>query len=311
MASKLSVGRKTAHEWLDVDLIDNKAKCKHCGLEVSNKIERIRLHLKKCEKFVSQKEDSDEPDVKRPKQEDLPGPSRSMKQAKLQEFVMKTTEQKKDKLDAMVADFFYANNIPFNVAESTYFKALIEELRPGYKPPSSRQISGALLNKAAKSVDDKLKTELKNACVTLVQDGWSNIKHDAIVGTSIHTGSRSFLLEAEEAGIDKKTAEFCAEKACDAIKNIKDVYEKDVFAICSDNENKMKAMKEIVKQTYPDIIAIGCSAHYMNLVEKEVTPNTILKQLVEVQKYFMNVHLAHAWLKEKSCLAPVIPNATR
>ena len=123
-------------------------------------------------------------------------------------------------------------------------------------------------------------------------------KRDAILGTSLHTGANTFLLEAKEAGTEKKTAEFCAEKVCEAIQHIKEVYKKDVFAVCTDNENKMKAMKEIVKQTYPKMITIGCSAHYMNLVEKEVTPNTILKQIVEVQKYFMNVHWAHAWLKK-------------
>ena len=52
----------------------------------------------------------------------------------------------------------------------------------------------------------------------------------------------------------------------------------------------MKSMKEILKENHPNLITVGCSAHYMNLVEKEVTPRTVLKYIVEVQKYFMNVH---------------------
>ena len=95
------------------------------------------------------------------------------------------------------------------------------------------------------------------------------------------------------------------------IDHIKTTFEKEVFAICTDNENKMKSMKEIVKKTHSGIVTVGCSAHYINLVEKEVTPTTVLKHLIEVQKYFMNTHLAHAWLKEKGGLAPQLPNATR
>jgi hypothetical protein len=52
-------------------------------------------------------------------------------------------------------------------------------------------------------------------------------------------------------------------------------------------------MKEILKETYPNLITYGCSAHYLNLVEKEVTPKAILKQVVEVQKYFRNHHQPH------------------
>jgi len=55
----------------------------------------------------------------------------------------------------------------------------------------------------------------------------------------------------------------------------------------------------------------GCAAHYLNLVEKEVSPRTVLSKVVEVQKYFRNHHLPQAWLREKGGLSPQIPNDTR
>lgn len=66
-----------------------------------------------------------------------------------------------------------------------------------------------------------------------------------------------------------------------------------VFAVCTDNENKMNKMKEILKEKYPNLLTYGCSAHYLNLIEKEVTPKTILKHIVEIQKYFRNHHQPH------------------
>ena len=64
--SKLSVGKKKAPEWNDVEMTDdNKAKCKHCSLVISSKVERIRLHLPKCSKFNAKDDNSSEPEEKR------------------------------------------------------------------------------------------------------------------------------------------------------------------------------------------------------------------------------------------------------
>lgn len=84
-----------------------------------------------------------------------------------------------------------------------------------------------------------------------------------------------------------------------------------VFAICTDNENKMKRMREILLQNSPKLLTYGCSAHYMNLAEKELGSNVIIKHIVEVQKYFRNVHQARGWLEEKGGVVPQLPNETR
>ena len=53
-------GRKEAPEWSQVLKIDNstKVKCKTCSLDISNKIERIREHLKKCKPLLSESTES-------------------------------------------------------------------------------------------------------------------------------------------------------------------------------------------------------------------------------------------------------------
>ena len=40
------------------------------------------------------------------------------------------------------------------------------------------------------------------------------------------------------------------------------------------------------------LVTYGCSAHFLNLVEKEVTPKS-MRHIVEVHKYFSNHHQAH------------------
>ena len=42
---------------------------------------------------------------------------------------------------------------------------------------------------------------------------------------------------------------------------------------------------------------------------KEISSFNILNQVVEIQKYFRNVHQPHGWLKEHDCLMSQIHNS--
>lgn len=70
-----------------------------------------------------------------------------------------------------------------------------------------------------------------------------------------------------------------------------------MFAICTDNENKMIAMRNKVHDEYPDILVYGCNAHYLNLLENDITPRTVIGNIEKVQKYFRNHHQPHVCFK--------------
>ena len=46
-------------------------------------------------------------------------------------------------------------------------------------------------------------------------------------------------------------------------------------------------------------------------MENNVSPKLILKQIVEVQGYFMNHYQPSAWLTEKNGAKPQLPNSRR
>lgn len=53
-------------------------------------------------------------------------------------------------------------------------------------------------------------------------------------------------------------------------------------------------MRSKIEDKYPDILTYGCSSHYLNLLEKEVTPNSVNTEIR------LNTEiLPHGWLKEK------------
>lgn len=112
-------------------------------------------------------------------------------------------------------------------------------------------------------------------------------------------------------GLKKKVPEYCAEIALQSIEECKLKFGKQIFAVCTDNEYKMEKMRDLIKEHHPNVLMFGCSAHFLNLVAKEISPTSILNQVVEVQKYFRNHHKPHGWLKDYDCLMPQIPNNTR
>ncbi|KAB7496884.1 Transitional endoplasmic reticulum ATPase [Armadillidium nasatum] len=111
----------------------------------------------------------------------------------------------------------------------------------------------------------------------------------------------------------RKMLDYCLKCLKEAVGEVKEKYNSKVFAFCSDNEAKMKLLKEKMKEDdeLKTIISYGCSAHYINLLEQEVTPNSVLKYIIQIQKFFRNHHQPHGWLKEKGGLMPQIPNDTR
>jgi len=76
---------------------------------------------------------------------------------------------------------------------------MIQNLRPGYKPPSSNMIGGQLLDITYEKFEIDLKEKLKSKSLTLTIDGWSNVRNDSIQAISLHTSTKSFLFDAYDA----------------------------------------------------------------------------------------------------------------
>lgn len=221
-----------------------KDKCKHCGSEVSRKIERLSSHLLSCIKYKSTLNQSKEYDIiKKSHLNHLIPSTSSMQHSKvyqtsLTEHIISTTPEKKLLIDEEVAKFFYANAISFNAADSAAYSTMFSVTRPGYKPPNRKQLSGPLLDKVEESVSKQLANQLKECTITLIQDGWSSIKNDPIIASSIHTGTvvgpQTFLLNTVDCSSESKTADYCFNLISSDIIGIKETYDKDVsIEFCS------------------------------------------------------------------------------
>ena len=99
-----------------------------------------------------------------------------------------------------------------------------------------------------------MEDELKTATITLMLDDQSNTSSKPTITASIHTEKNIYLFGAIDCGSKKKTAEFCSEVASRFIYEIKEKYNKYGFAVCCDNENKIKKFQEIIVEKYSHIL---------------------------------------------------------
>jgi len=152
------------------------------------------------------------------------------KQKLMDSFAISISTEQKDMLDLQVARFFFSANIPFRSVENDQFIQLNKMLRPGYLPPNRKKLAGALLEKVNEEVAASMKSEIEkdNITITIMQDGWSSTRNDPIIAHSIHTGSEPYLISITDPGSNRKTAEYCAALATEAITHVKETFNKDV-----------------------------------------------------------------------------------
>ena len=135
-------GRKRDSMWQYFNelTVDGKkvAECKECNEKVSHRADRIRLHIVKCLKNQDSTATSPAatttpttPELKRElSTSPTSSPTRkrqlTQRQTSLDFQVVRTSKETKKDLDDRIAKFFIACNIPFNAAEHSNFKYMID-----------------------------------------------------------------------------------------------------------------------------------------------------------------------------------------
>ena len=138
--------------------------------------------------------------------------------------------------------------LPFIAADDITFKEALEATRPGLKnnlPLSSRNLAGRFLDSACYQVEDHLKTNLRGKICVISQDGWSNINSEPIIATTLLSGGESYPHDFVATGSNQKTAEYCFALLKESILSAEKSYGVKVVGFVSDNENKMKKVREV------------------------------------------------------------------
>jgi uncharacterized protein YuzB (UPF0349 family) len=339
----MSAGRKKDPIWvyfIEVPTATGKgcrAKCKVCAKEIQGLVARLKAHHEKCREGQDQ-EEVDEPDVNVPTaapgpvavagssltsrgdREDAhhaPAPPAAKRSCKtLDGYLIKTTPQQKELFDEQAARFIFATNSAFRSIEHPEFKKYSAMLRPGYSPPNRHEVGGKLLDKVFQKESEKCAAVLKNECVCMTIDGWSNVHNEPIVcACVINKSGEVFLVDTIDTSGNAHTAEYLTQIALKTIKSTQDKFNCFVRSFVTDNASNMAKMREELEKGNDDdnidVITYGCSAHLLNLLAKDLVVGNVKEHVVQIIKYFRNTHLPKAWYHAAGGSALILPQDVR
>ncbi|KAK5649853.1 hypothetical protein RI129_000882 [Pyrocoelia pectoralis] len=103
------------------------------------------------------------------------------KDGNVSKFIVRTSLTQKKEIDLQIARYMYATNSAFRCVENHQFQKLIGLLRPGYTPPSERDLSGPLLDRIHMEEMVKCQKTLERETICLTLDGWSNVHNQPII----------------------------------------------------------------------------------------------------------------------------------
>lgn len=231
--------------------------------------------------------------------------------ANLSSFIVTTPKSTKETIDRQIAKAMFATNCSFRSIEHREVKKAISLLRPGYIPPSRKDISGKLLDQIYLEEKERCFSNLSGSYVNMSIDGWSNVHNEPIICATITTEqSEVILFDSIDTTGKPHTGEYLAELAEDLIERLKSQYNCNVASFVTDNAANMAKMRKELKNS-DTIITYGCSAHLLNLLSKDLEISSIKEHVVQIIKYFRNNHAANSLYKAEGGKALVLPSDIR
>ena len=240
-------------------------------------------------------------------------PNTPAKKTLLDNMIVKTNKSEAHNIDKIIARYVISSNSPFNTVENAFFKEIFTHLRPGYKPPSERTVSGDLLDIIYAEEVVKASQEFEGFPATLAVDGWSNITNDPVVGISITCNGKTALVDTIDTTGKPHTADYMCEVTLEGINKAETTFKVNVQHVVTDGAANMKSMREKVHTQKPELLTYHCQPHLLNLLAKDVQKlqRSTVSKIIAVLKYFRNKHAAIVKLQECNMNKPPLPSETR
>jgi uncharacterized protein YuzB (UPF0349 family) len=324
----MSAGRKKDPVWVYFDEektstdkgVRIKAKCKSCGKQLQGLVARLKDHKGKCISGHIEDSDSEAPEPEMKQQpsssQSLPvAPTKSLKRLSddgssssskiskttlnMDSYVIKTSKQEKGLIDEQIARGMYATNASFRTIEHPEVIKAYKMLRPGYTPPSRKEIAGSILDSVHQKEIENCALILEGQFVCMCIDGWSNVHNEPIICACVTTQSGDvYLLETIDTSGNPHTGDYLADITLATIKKTENNFKCKVRSFVTDNASNMTKMREELEkdESGVDVLTYGCSAHILNLLAKDLQIVGVKEHVVEIIKFFRNHHLPRAYL---------------
>lgn len=220
------------------------------------------------------------------------------------------TEEQIKECNTKLANFFFRTGISFRLADSEAFKDFVTSLNPTYarSMANSKALAGPLLEQHYARNSSRLQEIISESSnLTLISDGWTNIRGDHIVNFCIRAPNHKpfFISSINSTGI-RQDAQAVADEIITVIEKIGS---EKFSCVITDNAAVMRAAWKIIEGKFPHISANGCAAHGTNLLIKNIleTPecSKTIKHAEKIIKFVSNHHIVKAKYEAKRKAAKV------
>lgn len=182
---------------------------------------------------------------------------------KITSFMDQINKQTQDEASKNLAKFFFKN---FNIIKDEHLMQFCKVLRPSFVLPSLHQLKSTFLDQEYDEVKKLMDHAIDEANgVTIVIDGWSNVRRDDIVNIILCT-PKPYFYSSINTQDNQKTAVY--------LKSLVDpILAKygpgKLNAIVSDNAANMKKLGKDVNLENKNIFFSGCCSHLLSLLIKD------------------------------------------
>ncbi|RWR93355.1 hypothetical protein CKAN_02260300 [Cinnamomum micranthum f. kanehirae] len=196
------------------------------------------------------------------------------------------TKEHRDAVDMAVGRWWFDANIPFNAANSKFFRAMcdaIASIGPGYKMPSYHNLRTRILKNIVEEVNDFMehyKSSWTETGCSIMSDGWTDGKQRTLINFLVYCPKGVIFLKSVDASGIRKNA--------DALFSIFDevvlfVGPEKVVQFITDNDATYKATGKRLAEKYRTFYWTGCAAHCIDLMLEEMAkPKLFPKNAVTI-----------------------------
>ena len=212
-----------------------------------------------------------------------------------------------------VARYIFGSNSAFSVVENKNFLEMLDEARPGYKPPNRHLIGEHYLDAVYGEEIKRCQRELENHDVTMSMDAWSNQRNESVIAITVtRDDGRTYLVKTINAFGKKHDGQMLCDIMKNGINEIQEKFKCNIRCVVTDNAANMNLARQLLEESGEfDVITYGCAAHRLDHLAEALEIPEVQSQVVDVCKYFRNNHFAAAFYAELGLEKLTIPSDVR
>ncbi|KAI0526896.1 hypothetical protein KFK09_002489 [Dendrobium nobile] len=210
-----------------------------------------------------------------------------------------TTKELRNRVCLDIARFIYENGIPFNVVRSPSWINMLRSVGSygrGLQLPSMYELRTWMLNEEVKTtskmVDDVKKTWIETG-VTIMSDGWSDIRHRSIINFLVNNPYGTVFLKSIDASSFVKDAQLLFEMLDEVVEEVGDAL---VVQVVTDNASAYKAAGRMLMEKRPHLYWTPCAAHCIDLMLERLGQLPQHKSAILKAKFVSKFIYNHSWV---------------